>query len=109
MAGKAVAIAASIAGALALGVGGYFANEWRICSGLEADAIYSAHNIRNSTRLRYYGGELGLDLPFDDLESAGRKDESLMVKRLTMVYDRCGYRAGQAASQKVQDVLALGL
>ncbi|WP_296717751.1 hypothetical protein [Erythrobacter sp.] len=37
MAGKAGMIAAGIAGALAIGTGGYFANEWRVCSNLKQD------------------------------------------------------------------------
>ncbi len=39
MAAKPALIAAGIAGALTLGIAGYFANEWRVCSGLERDFL----------------------------------------------------------------------
>lgn len=99
----------AVIGCVALGAAGYFANEWHACGELEADVVQTASNIRNNASLRSNGAALRLDLPFEELESIGTRDEQLMVQRLTAVYDRCGLDAGEAASQKAQDVLARGL
>lgn len=108
MAVKTSTIIASIAVALAIGTGGYFANEWRVCSGLEQDYLTTIGAIRRDadTDLRlagYVGGT-----PSEELKQAWALREDLLDRQLARVYERCGIKAGDAATAKSEDILFAG-
>jgi hypothetical protein len=97
--------AISIAGLLALGTGGYFANEWRVCSGLEEDYLDTIYSIRSSVRTDMTISTLGINLPGDTLKDARDLQFNIMERQLSGIYDRCGSQAGKQASRKSEDIL----
>jgi len=99
---------AGIAGVAAIGTGGYFANEWRVCSGLEQDYLTTISAIRRDadTDLRlagYVGGT-----PTEELKQARALRDDLLDRQLARVYERCGIKAGDAAMVKSEDILFAG-
>ncbi|MDP2131914.1 MAG: hypothetical protein U0975_09745 [Erythrobacter sp.] len=106
MSARTAAIAAaSIAGLLALGTAGYFANEWRVCSSLEENYLDTIYSIRSSVRTDMTISTLGIDLPGDPLKEARELQFNIMERQLSGIYDRCGSQAGKQASRKSEDIL----
>jgi hypothetical protein len=105
MAAKPTLIAAGIAGALTLGTGGYFANEWRVCSGLEGDFLDRVQTIRNTAHLNALTATLGAPVDATLQRRAEDGNLKLMQMELQAVYERCGTDAGEAASLKGNNIL----
>ncbi len=105
MPAKPAQIAAGIAGALALATGGYFANEWRVCRGLEEDYLNSLADMRGTIALR----SVLRDTPSAE---AANKLDAIATERITStlldLHSRCGERSAETANRKGQDML-LGL
>lgn len=102
MATKIGLIVAGIAGVAALGTGGYFANEWRVCSGLEEDYLNSVASIRGYASINQVLNDRQL------LESMKAQEDAEWNRLETTLYglsSRCGTRAANTASRKGQDIL----
>jgi hypothetical protein len=95
-------IAAGIAAVLALGTGGYFANEWRVCTGLETDYLNAMSSIRGYSAMKQV-------LSDQELLSNAKSHEQTAWKAseaaLLGLYGRCGQRSAETAVRKGQDVL----
>lgn len=102
MPAKPAQIAASAAVVLTLATGGYFANEWRVCNGLEEDYLNSMASIRGHSAIRQVLSDKAL------VENAKRMEEAAWKSAegaLFSLSDRCGERASQTANRKAQDIL----
>ena len=111
MAARPSVIAASIVGALALGTAGYFANEWRVCRSLEDEYISSIESYTSDKKTRALMGAIGVR---DDRDPKRKKElddltVDLQVRALNRIYDRCGMKAGQAASARSKEILQDGM
>ena len=102
---KAGLIAAGIAGMIALGTGGYFANEWRVCRGLEQDYHNFAVGLISDHNLRATVNSPDLDALLDE-----KTDQAFERAGQTLfeLGDRCGDRAAASAQAKAQ-ALVLGI
>lgn len=105
MAAKPALIAVGAVGALALGTAGYFANEWRVCSGLEEDVVDAAYSMRSGARMDATLRMLGSEGPGQELQDARALQLQIFERQLNFVYQRCGSYRGKAASRKVEDIL----
>lgn len=88
-------IAAGIAGALALGTGGYYANEWRTCRVLEADYMEEAAAI---------GTDLQSGAAMRDLveeKQIGNRVATAMEKA-SRIYSRIRSKCGDEEAAEVQ-------
>jgi hypothetical protein len=105
MAAKPALIAAGIVGALVLSTGGYFANEWRVCSGIEEDFLDTAYSIRSGARTDRTLAAIGSTGPTPELQKARDLQLNLLERQLGRIYERCGSDAGKGASRKAEDIL----
>lgn len=105
MAAKPALIAAGIAGALALGTGVYFANEWRACNGIEEDFLDTAYSIRSGARTDHTLAAIGSAGPTSELRKARDLQLDLFGRQLRRIYERCGLDAGKEAGRKAEDIL----
>lgn len=105
MATKIGLIVAGIAGVAVLGTGGYFANEWRVCSGLEEDYLDSIYSIRSSARADSLVASVGVKI--DTVERKEMQDRTFMLLEIQSRHfvDRCGHDAWEAASRKGEDIM----
>lgn len=97
--------AAGIVGTLALGTVGYFANEWRVCRGLEEDYLNSLSNMRGTIALRSVLRDTSSAEAVKKLDTMATEK---MTSALLKLHTRCGERSAETASRKGQDML-LGL
>lgn len=97
MSGNAAKIWLGVAGALALGIGGYIANEWRVCRGLEADYLEETAAI--GTNLQSGEAMKGLidEKPLGNRVAAGIEQANRIYSRIR---SRCGDERAVAAQQK---------
>jgi hypothetical protein len=88
-----------------LGTGGYFANEWRVCNGLEADFLRTIEGYTANVEAGALAGTIGVE--FDEEERKRLQEMSLEVQQmqLTYIYERCGDQAGRDASKLASDEL----
>lgn len=105
MSGKAGLIAAGIVATVALGTGGYFANEWRVCSDMEEGYLDTVYSIRSGARMDARLAMLGAEAPSAELQQARELQLSILPRQLEAIYDRCGADAGKAAARKSEDIL----
>lgn len=103
MAARAGIIAAGIAGVFVLAIGGYFANEWRVCSGLEDDYLRTLEGYTSGVYVAALAGSVGVET--DKRKQKEIQDMSLrmQVMQLTRIYERCGDEAGRSASELASD------
>lgn len=87
------------------GAGGYFVNEWRVCSALEQDFLDTAHDIRRGVRLNATLTELGASRPSRPLDRARELQLAAFERQLEAIYDQCGADAGKAAGRKSEEIL----
>ena len=97
--------AISIAGLLALGTGGYFANEWRVCRDLKDNYHNFAIGLMADQNLRSSVNSPELDKLLD-----AKTDRAVEQAALTLVElgDRCGQQAAGNAQARAQ-ALILGI
>lgn len=102
MPAKPAQIAAGIAGALALATAGYFANEWRICRGLEADYLEEAAAV--GTDLQSGEAMRGLidEKPLGNRIAAGMGKANRIYVR---IISECGDERALATQQKGLDLI----
>lgn len=107
MPAKPALIAVSIAGTLALGTAGYFANEWRVCRALEAEFLGTIERQSSDRETRALMGAAGIETKVDQEEQRAHQDLELQLQRIMheRIYSRCGTAAGEAASAKAKDIL----
>lgn len=105
MAAKPALIAAAVAGTLALGTAGYFANEWRVCRGLEDDFLATIGGYTANVQSSALAAAVGTGVDRDKQKEL--QDLSLRVQRmqLTYIYDRCGKAAGKRAASLAGETL----
>ncbi len=105
MARKAGLIAAGAAAALALGIAGYFANEWRACSSLKADYLAFAKGTLADQQLKS-----SVNRPEFDKFIKQKTDAAVMKAGQTLfdLKSRCGDREATEAEVEAQQ-LVLGL
>lgn len=101
MSGKTALIAAGIAATIALGTGGYFANEWRVCSNLERTFLTETAavltNLQSSKVADAVDARAALELrSMQLLEPANRTYFTIL--------DRCGEEAAKSAMQRALDL-----
>lgn len=108
---KPAQIGLGIAALLALGTAGYFANEWRVCSGLEDDYLSSVESYTSNKKSRALMGAVGVRDESDPKQKKELEDLTvdLQMRALSHIYDRCGMEAGQAASARSRDILQDGM
>lgn len=102
MAAKPALIAAGILGALVLGTGGYFANEWRVCRSLHQDFMTFAKASLTDQQLMVAADSAAvakmMKLRADErVEKAGQT--------LFDLQDRCGEKAAVDAQLDAQQMI----
>jgi hypothetical protein len=104
MAVKPALIFGGIAAALTIGTAGWFANEWRVCKGLEDDYISS---VKSYTRQIETGALVSSVTGAQFKGDRELQDLSLEIqeRQLERIYERCGSNAGNAASDGAYEVL----
>jgi hypothetical protein len=105
MAVKTSTIIASIAVALAIGTGGYFANEWRVCSGLEEDYLDRIYSIRSNARADSLAASVGVKVDTEERRELQDRTFMLLERQGDNFVDRCGYDAWEDASRKGEDIM----
>lgn len=102
---RAGMVAAAAGGLIALTVGGYVINEWRVCRDMEQDFIRSVDGYTASIESGMLAGIAGVELDRERGEEL--QDLSLRLQRmqLTRIYERCGENAGKAAASLASDEL----
>ena len=108
MSAKPALIAAGIIGTLALGTGGYIANEWRVCSGLEADYLSTIESYTSNVQAGALAGAVGVEV--DEVKQSSVQDLSLRAQKMQLIniYKRCGDDAGRAAADQASTNLFEG-
>jgi hypothetical protein len=88
-------LAVASAGVIALGAGGYFANEWRVCSGLEADYL---------EEMTALGTNLQAGAAMEDMtETSGIADRiALGAEDANRIYFRIKSRCGADRADQMQ-------
>lgn len=94
-----------------LGAAGYFANKWRVCSSLENDYISLIEDYTSNQKTRVLLGAVGVRDQSDHKDRKQLEDLALelQMSALNRIYDRCGMKAGRAASARSQEILQEGM
>jgi lipid II:glycine glycyltransferase (peptidoglycan interpeptide bridge formation enzyme) len=100
---KSALIAAGIVGTLALGTGGYFANEWRVCRGMEQDFLRSVEGYTSNVYLGALASTVGVKVDREEQESLRNLSLKVQQMQLTAIYERCGDESGRAAADLASD------
>lgn len=105
MAAKPALIAAAVAGTLTLGTAGYFANEWRVCSGAREDFLATIDGYTANVQANALASSAGVRL--DREETKRLQDLSLQIQKVQLenIYERCGDAAGREAASHASDAL----
>ena len=102
-------VIAGIAGAAVLGTGGYFANEWRVCSKMEYDFLNTVDGYTSSVHSGALAESVGVEVDWKRQKEL--QDLSLKIQKIQLmsIYERCGSDAGKAAanlaSEELRDTL----
>jgi hypothetical protein len=102
MPAKTGLIVAGIAATLALGTGGYFANEWRVCSSLKADFLAFAQGSLADQQMK-----TAVNRPEFDKFIKQKTDAAVMKAGQTLfdLQERCGDRAATEAQVEAQELV----
>lgn len=98
MPAKPALIAVAIAGALAVGTGGYFANEWRVCREMEQDYLRMVDGYGSNVQAAGLAATAGVEVDHQRQEDLRQASLRLQQMQLTRIYERCGTQAGEGAA-----------
>ena len=105
MSGKAGLIAAGIAATALLGTGGYFANEWRVCSNLQDQYLASVKSYAANSYSTALIERVGVEVDQNRHEEVQSRSLELQKMQLTRIYDRCGTDPGNVAADLASGAL----
>ncbi|WP_086619219.1 hypothetical protein [Erythrobacter tepidarius] len=90
---------AGIVGALAIGVGAYFGNQWWVCRSLESDYLRTIDGYTSNVYSGALAGAVGVE--FDREKQKEMQDMSLRLQQmqLTAIYERCGDEKARSVQQ----------
>jgi hypothetical protein len=96
-------IAAGIAGVFALGTIGYFANEWRVCSGMEEDYLRNVEGYAANVYSGALASSVGVEVDKQEQGKLQKRSLEIQQMQIMSIYDRCGSDAGRAAAELASD------
>lgn len=102
-------VIAGIAGVAALGTGGYFANEWRVCSKMKDDFLNSVDGFKSNVYLAALAGSVGAEVDRKRHKELQGLSLQIQEMQLAHIYERCGSDAGKAASDLASEELRDGM
>jgi hypothetical protein len=102
MAARIGLIIAAIAGTAALGTAGYFANEWRVCTGLEEDYLNSVSSLKGNIAMKSFMQDPD---GIKAIENVDAIEMRRIEQTLASLHQQCGKRSANSAVRKGQELL----